>query len=75
LELDQPIVQTARDLGINKSTLYTWIGKNQNKRPQKISKEHDPYEKIKRLRKENKLFKKEWEILNKAATYFAKIAP
>jgi transposase len=75
LESDQSIVQTARDLGINKSTLYTWIGKNQNKRPQKSSKEHDPYEEIKRLRKENKLLKEEREILKKAATYFAKIAP
>jgi transposase len=75
LESDQSIVQTARDLGINKSTLYTWIGKSQNVRPQKSSKELDPYEEIKRLKKENKLLKEEREILKKAATYFAKIIP
>ena len=26
VESDQPIAQTARDLGINENTLYTWIG-------------------------------------------------
>jgi transposase len=75
LESDQPIVQTARDLGINKNTLYTWIGKSQNTKHQKPGKEYDPYEEIKRLRKENKLLKEEREILKKAATYFAKIIP
>ena len=27
VESDQPIAQTARDLGINENTLHTWIGK------------------------------------------------
>ena len=26
VESDQSIAQTARDLGINENTLYTWIG-------------------------------------------------
>ena len=29
-ESDQPVTQTARELGINKSTLHTWIGKHRN---------------------------------------------
>ena len=27
VESEQPIAQTARDLGVNENTLYTWIGK------------------------------------------------
>ena len=27
VESDQPIAQTARDLGVNENTLHTWIGK------------------------------------------------
>lgn len=27
METDQPIAQTARDLGVKDNTLHTWIGK------------------------------------------------
>jgi transposase len=27
VEAEQPIAQTARDLGVNENTLHTWIGK------------------------------------------------
>jgi transposase len=27
VESDQPIAQTARDLGVNENTFHTWIGK------------------------------------------------
>jgi transposase len=27
VESEQPIAQTARDLGVNENTLHTWIGK------------------------------------------------
>jgi transposase len=27
VDSDQPIAQTARDLGVNENTLHTWIGK------------------------------------------------
>jgi transposase len=27
VESDQPIAQTARDLGTNENTIHTWIGK------------------------------------------------
>jgi transposase len=27
VESDQPLAQTARDLGVNENTLHTWIGK------------------------------------------------
>ena len=27
IESDQPIAQTARDLGVNENTLHPWIGK------------------------------------------------
>ena len=33
LESDQPIAKTARDLGINEGTLYTWMNNHNNSKP------------------------------------------
>jgi transposase len=76
VESDQPIAQTARDLGVNENTLHTWIGKyhraaRQEQQPQN---EHI-YEEVKRLRKENARLKEERDILKKAAAYFAPQLP
>lgn len=74
VETDQPIVQTARDLGIKPNTLYTWVAKyrqQENPSPDMSGKEH-PHEELKRLRRENSLLKEERDILKKAAAYFAK---
>jgi transposase len=76
VESDQPIAQTARDLGVNENTLQTWIGKYH--RPERQEKEvHDEhlYEELKRLRKENTRLKEEREIVKKAAAYFAQQLP
>src|SRR5215510_7388121 len=50
---EQPIAQTARDLGVNENTLHTWIGKyhRAERQEQQVQDEH-LYEELKRLRKE-----------------------
>jgi len=74
VESDQSVSQTARDLGVNVNTLYTWISKyNQSYAPtNKGAGEKHPYEELKRLRRENAQLKEERDILKKAAAYFAK---
>jgi len=54
VESDQPIAQTARDLGVNENTLHTWIGTyhRTERQEQQVQDEH-LYEEVKRLRKEN----------------------
>ena len=76
IEADQPIAQTARDLGVNDNTLHTWIGKyhRTERQEQQVQDEH-LYEELKRLRKENARLKEERDILKKAAAYFAQQLP
>jgi len=73
IETDQPISQTARELGVNPNTVHTWISKYSKPQEGKgqRSEEH-VYEEIKRLRRENARLKEERDILTKAAAYFAK---
>jgi len=74
VESDQPIVQTARDLGVNPNTLYTWITKyRQQENPfSKVAGGEHPHDELQRLRRENARLKEERDILKKAAAYFAK---
>ena len=76
VESDQPIAQTARDLGVNENTRHTWIGKyhRAERQEQQVHDEH-LYEELKRLRKENARLKAEREILKKAAASFAQQLP
>ena len=64
VESDQPIAQTAHDLGVNENTLHTWIGKyhRAERQEQQVQDEH-LYEELKRLRKENARLQEEREIL------------
>jgi transposase len=64
VESDQPIAQTARDLGVHENTLHTWLGKYHRveHREKELHDEH-LYEELKRLRKENACLKEEREIL------------
>ena len=76
VESEQPIAQTARDLGINENTLHTWIGKyHRVERQEKEVHDEHLYEELKRLRKENARLKEERDILKKAAAYFAQQLP
>lgn len=74
LESDQPISQTARELGVNAKNLYNWIraysGAAEGARSSKVQESDE----LKRLRKELSKVKMERDILKKAAAYFAKEA-
>ncbi|POZ53018.1 transposase [Methylovulum psychrotolerans] len=73
-ESDKPIAQTARELGVNKNTLHTWINKySRPMAPGKTVRTDDHlYEELKRLKKENARLIEERDLLKKAAAYFAK---
>jgi len=74
IESDQPIAQTARDLGVNPNTLHGWIRKysepSQSQPAVGRTDEH-LYDELKQLKKENARLKEERDILKKAAAYFA----
>ena len=74
LESDQAVSVTAKELGINKNTLHTWISKHRRPERQQSGQVGDEhlYDELKRLRKENKRLTEERDILKKAAAYFAK---
>jgi transposase len=76
VESDQPIAQTARDLGVNENTLHTWSGKYHRtvRQEQEVNDEH-LYEALKRLRKANARLKEERDIFKKAAASFAQQLP
>ncbi len=76
VDSDQPIAQTARDLGVNENTLHTWSGKyHRTERQEKEVHDEHLYEELKRLRKENARLKEERDILKKAAAYLAQQLP
>ena len=76
VDLDQPVAQTARDLGININTIHNWMNKysNSNKSNQSnVTNNNESHlEENKRLKKELALVKQERDLLKKAAAYFAK---
>lgn len=74
LESDQSIAKTARDLGVNTSTLHTWIGNQSNsKESNNMTKNSEcHFEEVARLKKELTIVKQERDLLKKAAAYFAK---
>ncbi len=72
----QPIVKTARDLGIKEATLYNWVSLAKNSAP--IISNHQGnqvnlIEELNRLRKENARLKEEREILKKAAVFCERV--
>ncbi len=72
LDSDQPIAQTARDLGVNPNTIHTWISKYSSlKMPVARTDEHI-YDENKRLKKELARVTQERDLLKKATAYFAK---
>ena len=73
IESDQPVSQTAQELGVNPNTLHTWISKHSKPVEGKSQRTDEHlYEELKRLKKENVRLKEERDILKKAAAYFAK---
>jgi transposase len=76
IDSEQPVAQTARDLGINHNTLHGWIDKysdsNQINQKNMSNNKAACFEENKRLKKELALVKQERDLLKKAAAYFAK---
>ena len=74
LESSQPMSQTARDLGISKDTLYSWVSTARDlAAPVTETGASGPlYDELKRLRREVVVLREERDILKKAAAYFAK---
>ena len=68
LESDRPLAQIARDLGVHKEALRTWVRQAQADAEQLTSAERDE---LRRLRKENNELKRANEILKAASAYFA----
>ena len=74
VESGQPVTNTARDLGVNTSTLHTWIAKYHRPKAAGKAEKNDEhvYDELKRLRKEIVRLKEEHSILKKAAAFFAR---
>ncbi len=74
IDSDQPVSQTARELGINVNTLHNWLNKyrGQEKKETEPAKDEHLYDELKRLRREIKRVTEERDILKKATAYFAK---
>ena len=74
VESNQPVAQTARELGININTLHTWIKKYHQPKIDIRTSVNDQhiYDENKKLRKEVARLREEREILKKAAVFFAK---
>ena len=76
VESNRPVAQTARELGVSKDTLYSWVRQVHGKaqvHPETVNSEH-LYDELKRLRREVSMLREERDILKKAAAYFAKAA-
>jgi len=67
-----PIAQTARELGIKASTLYTWIDKYSRPKEPIVKTDEHIYDELKRLKKELARVTQERDLLKKATAYFAK---
>jgi transposase len=72
IESKSPIAHTARELGINVNTLYTWIEKYSRAKEPIVKNDEHVYDEVKRLKKELVKVTQERDLLKKAAAYFAK---
>ncbi len=72
LESDQPIAQTARDLGVNPNTIHTWINKYSKPKTAVARTDEHIYDENKHLKKELARMTQERDLLKKATAYFAK---
>jgi transposase len=71
---EQPIHKTAKDLGIQETTLYSWVSNAKTKDNPAPTQELDVnkmHEELLKLRKENQRLKDTCDILKKATAYFA----
>lgn len=72
IESKQPMAQTAKELGITRTTLYSWVDKYSKPRESIMRTDEHLYDELKRLKKELAKVTQERDLLKKAAAYFAK---
>jgi transposase len=72
IESSCPIAQTAKELGVNKNTLYTWVDKYSKPKDPAMRTDEHLYDEVKRLKKELIRVTQERDLLKKAAAYFAR---
>ena len=72
IETGRPIVEVARDLGINEGTLGNWVIKYRTEHPASEDLNISERARLKELEKEVAELKLEREFLKKAAAFFAK---
>lgn len=72
---DQPISQTAQDLGVHVTTLHGWVKKFYPNATVNKPSESDLTEEVKILRKKVARLTQERDILKKATAYFANEIP
>ena len=65
------IAQTARDLGVNQSTLHTWIGKYRDEVVSDVETKLSLKQQLTDLQKQVRRLREERDILKKATAYFA----
>jgi len=74
LEADQPMSQTARELGVTPKSLYSWVSAYSGDNGKTRTSKEPASEEIKRLKNELSKVTLERDLLKKAAAYFAKDA-
>lgn len=72
IESKQPVAQTAKELGITKTTLYSWVDKYSRPKESMVRTDEHLYDELKRLKKDLARVTQERDLLKKAAAYFAR---
>jgi transposase len=72
IESEQSMARTAKELGITKTTLYSWVNKYSKPKESIMRTDEHLYDELKRLKKELVRVTQERDLLKKAAAYFAK---
>ena len=72
IEPKQPVAQTAKELGITKTTLYSWVDKYSRPKESTVRIDEHLYDELKRLKKDLAQVTQECDLLKKAAAYFAR---
>ena len=69
---DKPTSQIARELGVSDDALRSWVKQAEIDQGEREGLTTQEREKLRRLRKENKILRQEREVLKKATVFFAR---
>ena len=72
IESKRPVAQIAKELGIRRATLYTWVDKYSKPKESMMRTDEHLYDELKRLKKDLARVTQERDLLKKAAAYFAR---